>query len=117
MPTNQFLLDQIAKGNDSHNDSTPETLARVGGNDGWMTWIAALLSESTNALSTIGSIGGALPLGADYIALTYVGSTNNVSTVVYKSGGSGGTVLATLTMTYVASGAADDDDLASVTLS
>jgi hypothetical protein len=50
----------------------------------------------------------------DYTAITYFGVTNNVQTIVYKSGGSGGTTVATLTFTYVASGVADDDDISSI---
>ena len=42
----------------------------------------------------------------DYIALTYVAAGNGageIETVVYKTGGSGGTTLGTLTLTYDAS--------------
>ena len=53
----------------------------------------------------------------DYTALTYFGSTNNVQTVVFKTGGSGGTTVATLTLAYAGGGAANDDRLTSVTLS
>lgn len=53
----------------------------------------------------------------NYMAFTYVGSTNNIATQVFKSGGAGGTTVATLTYTYVASGAADDDDIATITQS
>jgi len=34
----------------------------------------------------------------DYISLSYTG--DNVTTIVYKTGGSGGTVVATLTLAY-----------------
>lgn len=53
-----------------------------------------------------------LPVGGfnipvyDYIALTYVAAGNGageVETVVYKTEGSGGTTVATLTLTYNAS--------------
>lgn len=37
----------------------------------------------------------------DYIALGYTGS--NLTTVTYKNGGSGGTVVATLTLAYTGS--------------
>lgn len=53
----------------------------------------------------------------DYISNTYYGSTNNVHVATYKSGGSGGTTVATLTFTYVGSGDADDDKVATVTKS
>lgn len=51
----------------------------------------------------------------DYQAFTYYGSTNNVHTRVFKTGGSGGATVATLTYTYVASGAVDDDDISTIT--
>lgn len=38
------------------------------------------------------------PAEYDYISLSYTGS--NLTTVVYKLGGSGGTTVATLTLTY-----------------
>jgi len=54
----------------------------------------------------------------DYISVSYVGATNNISSVVYKEGGSGGTTVATLTFTYVGGvPAADDADIATVTKS
>ena len=49
----------------------------------------------------------------NYIALTYVAAGNGageIETVTYKTGGSGGTVVATLTLTYNAS-----DEIATVT--
>jgi hypothetical protein len=52
----------------------------------------------------------------DYVALTYVGSTNNLDTVTYKEGGSGGQTVATLTFTYVGgTPGVDDADIATVT--
>jgi hypothetical protein len=39
-----------------------------------------------------------VPEKYDYIGLTYTG--DNLTTVVYRQGGSGGTVIATLTLTY-----------------
>lgn len=41
---------------------------------------------------------GLVPESYDYIALGYTGS--DLTTVTYKTGGSGGTTVATLTMTY-----------------
>lgn len=52
----------------------------------------------------------------DYEVFTYVGSTNNVSTIVGKLGGSSGLTVGTLTFTYVSAGAANDDNVASITL-
>jgi hypothetical protein len=51
----------------------------------------------------------------DSVELNYVGSTNNLSTVVYKRGTS---TVATLTFTYVGgTPAVDDADIATVTKS
>ena len=56
-----------------------------------------------------------VPFSFDYLALTYVAAGNGageVETVVYKTGGSGGSTVATLTLTYDAS-----DRVATVTRS
>ena len=42
--------------------------------------------------------GSLVPGEYDYIAITYTGS--NITQVVYKTGGSGGTTVATLDLTY-----------------
>lgn len=49
-----------------------------------------------------------LPYGADNYTVAYYGSTNNPQMIVYKRGS---TVLKTRTLTYAASGAADNDKL------
>lgn len=56
-------------------------------------------------IAVIGSTGSPVPVVTgleipehDYIALSYTGS--NLTGVVYKSGGSGGTTVATLTLAY-----------------
>ena len=54
----------------------------------------------------------------DHISVSYVGSTNNISSVVYKEGGASGTTVATLNFTYVGgTPSADDADIATVTKS
>lgn len=54
----------------------------------------------------------------DYISVSYVGSTNNINTVIYKEGGASGTTVATLNFTYVGgTPSADDADIATVTKS
>lgn len=50
----------------------------------------------------------------DQQVLTYVGSTNNIQTISYLSGGQ---EVALLTFTYVDAGAADDDLVATITQS
>lgn len=44
--------------------------------------------------------GSLVPEAFDYQEITYVGATTDIDTVVYKSGGAGGTTVATLTMAY-----------------
>lgn len=63
---------------------------------------AGLLTDTELRASPVAvSIAGSLvPEAFDYQDITYVGATTNINTVVYKSGGSGGTVVATLTMGY-----------------
>jgi hypothetical protein len=69
-----------------------------------------LCNNNTNSLAPV-----SLPYGADFVEKTYVGSTNNVQTEIYRTGGSGGTIVATLTYTYVAAGVADNDDIETIT--
>lgn len=42
-----------------------------------------------------------VPYAYDYISLSYTGA--DLTTVVFKTGGAGGTTVATLTLTYIAS--------------
>lgn len=51
----------------------------------------------------------------DYIGISYIGATNNIDEIEYKTGGAAGTVVATWTMGYQSGGAANDDLLTSVT--
>ncbi len=51
----------------------------------------------------------------DHLTLTYVGVTNNIATATYRRGGGSGKIVAALAFTYIASGAADDDDIATIT--
>lgn len=46
------------------------------------------------------SAGALVPEAFDYQAITYVGITTDINTVVYKLGGAGGATVATLTMAY-----------------
>lgn len=79
------------------------------------------LNDIDQSLSTTGITvknGSSFSIPAfNYQAFTYVGSTNNISTQVFKSGGSGGTTVATLTFTYVNAGVANDDNISSITQS
>lgn len=60
----------------------------------------------------IGAVTGGIPRW-DSRSFTYVGLTNNVNVVTYKLAG---VSVATVTYTYVAAGAADDDDVLTETL-
>lgn len=74
--------------------------------------------QKINSLLQTPSIPGFSIPAFDYIAITNVGSTNNLNTVVYKSGGASGTTVATLTLAYVGgTPVADDAVLASITKS
>lgn len=58
--------------------------------------------EVNSGIRTI-SIGSLIPDPYNYISLTYVVAGNGageIQTVTYKSGGSGGTTVAVLTLTY-----------------
>lgn len=52
----------------------------------------------------------------DSVTYTYIGATNNVDVQSFRLGGAAGTVVATLTYTYVNAGAADNDKIASVVM-
>jgi hypothetical protein len=58
---------------------------------------------------SVRNIGGLDIPQHDYIDIGYHGSTNNISTVVYKEGGASGTTVATLTITYVGGTPGADD--------
>lgn len=85
--------------------------------------ISGLRSDKTPTPLRVATDGSLVPAGQlavpayDYMALTYYGATNNIQTQVFKSGGASGTTVATITYTYVNSAVADDDRIASITLS
>ncbi len=57
-------------------------------------------TEVTLAAFSAKTAGSLVPVAFDYQAITYNGVTTDINTVVYKTGGSGGTTVATLTMGY-----------------
>jgi len=64
----------------------------------------SIVDGSGNQITSFGN--GLVPESYDYIALTYVAAGNGageVETAIYKTEGSGGTTVATLTLTYNAS--------------
>lgn len=64
--------------------------------------ISSAVQSSNTHLSSLDARldGGLVPFTFDYQAISYVGVTTDIDTIVYKSGGSGGTTVATLTMGY-----------------
>lgn len=65
-------------------------------------------AQLQNIYEAILSSGGFLIPEYDFIDISYFGSTNNISTVVYKKDG---TTVATLTLTYIGGTPASDDAL------
>jgi hypothetical protein len=59
--------------------------------------VQRVFDENTDTLR-INILSSLVPKVYDYISLGYTG--NNITTVVYKTGGSGGTTVATLTLAY-----------------
>jgi len=57
-----------------------------------------IITNQSAAETLLQGIAGFTIEGYDYISLGYTG--DNLTTVVYKSGGSGGTTIATLTLAY-----------------
>ncbi len=53
---------------------------------------------TTNGALNVRNLTQLIPYVYDYISLSYTG--NNLTTVVYKTGGASGTTVATLTLTY-----------------
>ena len=68
--------------------------------------------QQLEAIEAAVEAGGGFPIPTyDFIDLNYIGSTNNIGTVIFKEGGSGGTTVGTLTLTYVGGVPTDDDAL------
>lgn len=65
---------------------------------GAVSFSKAGLEQLTSAFAASSGSSTLLPLGADYVSNTYTG--DDLTEVVYKTGGSGGTTIATVTMTY-----------------
>lgn len=60
--------------------------------------IQALYNEDTGGLNVTPISGSLVSENFDYIAVSYPSATEEVFT--YKSGGAGGTIVATITVTY-----------------
>jgi len=70
-------------------------IAIYGSSDGGTTWHPANVTDS----GKFQVLSGLVPPGYDHIELTYDGS-NNITNVVYKEGGVGGTILTSLLIVY-----------------
>ena len=69
-------------------------ISLYGSSDGGTTWHPVKVDSS----GRINFLSGLIPYAYDYISLSYTGT--NLTGVVYKSGGVGGSTVATLTLTY-----------------
>ena len=66
----------------------------------WMQLLREVHSEDGKSIRTDSKI---MPYNADYLAITRIlagAAIGEMSTIVYKQGGAGGTTVATMTMTY-----------------
>lgn len=59
---------------------------------------AATSANQSTIITNLQTINSLVPSTYDYISLAYTG--DNLTTVVFKSGGSGGTTISTLTLAY-----------------
>lgn len=57
-------------------------------------------TEATLATFSDKTAGALVPEAFDYQEISYVGATTDIDTVLFKSGGAAGTLVATLTMAY-----------------
>ena len=67
-------------------------------NQGWKVKVTNDSSSPATVSGTVNALQGLSIPEHDYIDMTYSGTT--LTGVVYKSGGSGGTVVATLALAY-----------------
>ncbi len=77
-----------------------------GSTDGGTTWYPMKV-DTSGRLSVLSTM---VPFAYDYVSFGYTGS--NVTTIVFKTGGAGGTTVATLTLAYDV-----NDNLTSITRS
>lgn len=76
------------------NDIKAGEIADYGSSDGGSTWYPKKVDSSGRTVS----VSGLVPHEYDYIAISYTGV--NLTGVVYKTGGSGGSTVATLVLAY-----------------
>lgn len=79
-------------------DITDGEIADFGSSDGGTIWHAKKVDTSGRTVT----VNGLVPHEYDYIGLSY--TENDLTGVIYKTGGSGGTTVATLVLTYDVSG-------------
>lgn len=62
---------------------------------------AATSANQSTIISNLQTLNSLIPSTYDYASLSYTG--NNLTSVVFKSGGAGGTTVSTITLTYTGS--------------
>ena len=115
MPAVTLNAEDIEIGAVEIKNSTDDTRATVGANGLYVDVRTSAIptGASTSAkqdtqTTLLQGIAGMIPSAYDYTSLSYTGS--NLTGVVFKSGGSGGTTVSTLTLAYDG-----DNNLTSVT--
>lgn len=72
------------------------------------TTVQGLATQLTSVIAQLTNINGNtisnLPFNADYIEETNPDANGNYQTITYKQGGSGGTIVKTITITYDSNG-------------
>jgi len=76
-------------------------MAVYGGGGGFDISGLATATKQDDIITELGVINSLTPSAYDYIALTYTG--DNLTGVVFKTGGAGGTTVSTLTLAYTGS--------------
>lgn len=114
MALSTFLTDLLASA--AQAEHQPDMLKRVRGNEGVQVAQLAALLELAEVAGGTAPFGGMQIPDHDYFSATRYGTTNNLHVITFKSGGSGGTTVATMTLTYFGGGAADDDTIQTATL-
>ena len=62
-----------------------------------------LWADQTSHALLVGNVASLINVAYDYVGFSNADGNGNYQTIVYKSGGSGGTTVRTLTLTYDAS--------------
>lgn len=93
--TTNTKLDTVTTSVDTVNTTITATNTKI---DSTNTKLTDIEADTTSLVEKLGS--AQVTEKHDYIELAYVGSTTDISSVVYKDGGASGTTVATLTLAY-----------------